>query len=820
MTAVGGYCLHCSSSDLQVDMSHSSDPVETPVAGPSRPRLTSKTPLVARRILNADGAGILANTSGSKIPPATESVAPSSAKVGEGEAVRRKNWLSKRSGNDSTSRSNAIQTKLTAFTKDKTLETNNRTDDLERNRVEFDLSSLPAISSYNQDDEELDESIRFVSMQNKAVGSPSATSAKYAPRARVTNHNSSHAIASTRPQPRRKKRKSDDITGDALENNIDPPIATIAADPRDALSPRLNSHKRFKKQHERRAGGLQDRTACDGDETSSLTSLSKGPSSEAGEEEALVMGAVRVARSRTGRAMKVICSSDAEEMAEDDRLASEAENQKQLSESSSSTISSMVPDSQPWHVLSASLVERARVDSAVPIAIHLNPESDDRDGRSPMKDEAITNGTGLKANDGPDVDLKTYTGTQLGEGTASLSEVPVRVVGREARPFPFPSEGPQVHQGFGAPLRRGQSSITISSLRHSEPSQGITAIPNLAAKTRQAIPSLIEDDSQMAGIHASFTHPSSQQARNHQDNGSSQESESIDFFRHMRKILPPPTGQASRPMRFAAIESRPIVRDDLFSQPQRVQGSTIVVARPLLDDAATDAKESGIVSEKRELQGKPAMAAHAGDTAPGDADPAASVEETMLPLTLDTQLYRPGILSPNFQLRRRKPATKNTFQPEAPGAPADQPTPQRNQAVVSPEAVGFHRPVALLNTPSRSDANKSKHRSPESMVDDVQTLATWSPVRPAMYNPSAVDGPLGVSGTEQEKENLPVMENGGLGGEKQLPDSPDEYVGLFPLPWISLIPIVVARLRVHMARSKAYTFWKRIIAVIPQERSW
>lgn len=747
---------------------------------------------------------------------------PSTAKDGEGGAIRQKNWLCKRSGNDSTSsRSNAFQTKLTAYTMDKTLESNKRPGDRERNRVEFDLSSLSAINGNNQDDDEFDESIRFVSMQNKVVRGPLATSAKDAPRPPVTNHNPSRVIASTRPQPRRKKRKSDEITGEDLENNSDEPVATIAADPRDALSPRLNSHKRFKKQQERRAGGHEDPIASDADETSSLTSLSKGLSSEAAEEEALVMGAVRVVRGRAGRAMKVVCSSDAEEMAEDDRLASEAENQKQLSKPAPSSTSSIVPDSQPWHMLNDSLVKRARVDSAIPIATHLNSETNDRDGGSPTKCEAITHGTRLKVKDGPDVDMETYTGTQLGEETGFSSEVPFRIVGREARPFPFPLEGPQAYQGFRVPLQRGQSSITISSLRHSEPSQGVTAISNLAAKTRQAILSLTEDDSATAGIHASSVHPPSQQATDHQEIGSSQESESLDFFRHMRKILPPPTGQALRSMRSTAIEPRPIERDDLFSQPQRVQGRAIVAARPLLDDAATDAKESESLSGNRELQGVSAMAAHTEHKAPGDEDPAASLEETMLPLTLDTQLHRPGILSPNFQLRRRMTAIKNTStaQPEAPGAPANQPTPQANQVVVSPEAVGSHHPVAPSNTPSRSDANKSMHHSPESMVENVQTLATWSPVRPAIYNPSAVGGPVGVSGTEQDKENLPVMENAARGEEKRMPDSSDEFVGFFPLSWISLILIVVARSRVHMARSKAYTSWKRIIAAIPQERS-
>lgn len=674
-----------------------------------------------------------------------------------------KNWLSKRSGNEpSSSRSNGIQTKLTAFINDKAADMAGRAGGHERSRVGFDLLSLSANSGSHQVEEEFDESVRFVSMRQSSKTVKSSTG-KTVPWPSVPDQ--LPIPTATRPQPRRKKRKSDQITGSKDLEDASDPLGAIDGDlANDALSSRLNSHKRFKKQQARQADGLKLSSKNDADETSSLTSLSKDPSSEAGEDQVIAPSALRVVRGRAGRAMKVVCSSDAEEMAEDAELAVEAEKQKRSSISMPSTISSVVPDSQPWHLFNASLVERAQIDPGSTSRIASEAAIIQQEHLS-----AEQNLNRRQEELGAEVDLDMeHEASQFGNETERSPGLPVRAQ-EESRIFPFPLDGPVDH-GFKVPLARGHSSITISSLRHPEPSQGISAISNLAAKARQAIPSLTEDDFATNGIDTPIVN-SPRRAGYHQEVGSSQDSDSLDFFRHMRKILPPPTGPNHT--RTAAIESRPVERDDLFSQPP-AQGPSSVAPLSLDKNASTRNRQSESLAAEREPS-SPEGSPNKSTTIQDGANQAASVEETMLPLTLDTQLHRPGILSPNFQFRRRHPA-KN--RPEIFKEVADpstkQPTPETPVAA-SPQRAVSHHPITSI-TPQKI-VPKSIHRSPESMIENVQTLATWSPAKFATFNPAAAvleDDVPDVA--EQNKENLPVSSRTRV-GNNQIPESPDEFVG-------------------------------------------
>jgi hypothetical protein len=755
---------------FQNDTSHSSDPVETPVAGPSRPPTNAKTPLTARRV-ETDADVTIISSNSARPAPATVSQAGSTS-TGQGRAPHQKNWLSKRSAKDanSSSRNTAIQTKLTAFINDNAPATDSHPGRIQRRRVEVVVPSLSALNAGREDEEEFEESVRFVSMHKNTAAVPGPSSTKDVSRPTLPT---SRVITNLRPQPRRKKRKSDEMTGSSDAGDAgEPALPTNDLAISEDLSSRLKSHKRFKKQQERQADG----PGGDGDETSSLTSLSREPSSEDVNDDVHASGAVRVVRGRAGRAMKIVCSSDAEEMAQDEGLAVQAEKQQEVSRPVTSTLSSVVPDSQPWHLLDASLVERVRFVPALPAT---NVNAPDMQQEFAPASGNINKEMQEEFDADPDVDMQTEDATQPGEGTQPSLDVPVRPPRKEHRSFPFPLEGPTDGQGFKVPLARGQSSISLSSLRHSESSLGSMATAQLAAKSRRAIPSLTEDDFMADHMAESISGPRQQHGNDRHQADSSQEAESLEFFSYMRKLLPPPEGPNRPAARPPAMDSRPVERDDVFGQTNTVAIVPAVVPARLelgtpngLDTSTKSNPAKGFPDREASLNPP-----HNDMAIPESPNHAASVEETMLPLTLDTQLHRPGILSPNFQFRRRQPAKKIISSQSQDGV-ADLSTKKSPSGRTSAgQPVLPRSPIAPAVTPQKA-VRKSAYPSPESMIENVQTLATWSPAKLATFDPAVVGvhNGEGAAGGEHDKENLPLPTKGTPRGANWQPESVDEIV--------------------------------------------
>lgn len=788
-----------------------SDPVETPVPGPSRQQSHSRTPLTRRKSeIYVDVPDITAKPSSARVVATSASSKTPSARGPKPPLEREKNWLSKRSAQGSASgRTSGIQTKMTAFIVDKA-------PNVVKNR-KLSGAHVEVANGNFEDEDAFDESVRFVSMSKRGSSinadlSDEEIDVVNAPVPKVVR-----TSTSTRPLPRRKKRKSDemDASSDVV---VDGPSAAATdgdGDKDDDFSLRLKAHKRFKKQHLLQAGADAVSSENDADETSSLTSLSKGPSSDAqdvGEQEEAPSG-LRVKRGRAGRAMQVVYSSEPEENLIEVEVIAHQEPEKEP-EVLQGTLSSIVPDSQPWHQYEESDMEGFRLPSSpakqqLPIARSAEVQSDtvqqdveaidrERDDLvSPVEHVPIEVAAESDVDMEPDVDMETEQTQPL----EALEEKRLQTAGRalgpeESRTFPFP---PEMLQQLKGPLLRYNSSISLSSLRHSEPSQPEFAVPqNIRpardpfAEVRQRILLSTDDDLESMNVQQ----PSCRSARPvpvepeerdvFQEDSKTQQSETLDLSR-MRKMLARP----KRPVQLQANEST--VNTEAVEQIDRVHQSTAnaqhsarhtsagpshsaIPRRPAL--AASDAKD-----HSNDDEGAVPVDVILEDNAELDEGPmpyAAPETETMLPLSLDTQLYRPGILSPNFQLRRRAVATHEP--PSTKKIHVDR-TPTKQQRFASP----LVSPSKSVQTPQklRKDVEaRTVHehaiphtvlRSPESMIENVETLATWSPAKySTSYSIGAMNGQTPMAGPG--KENIPFTFGGGSDSKGVAPDSPDEVV--------------------------------------------
>lgn len=671
-----------------------------------------------------------------------------------------------------------------------------------------DLAS-PSSPGNLDDDEAFEESIRFVSMTKK--GSSVSVPDEDANVANASSAKILRAPTSTRPLPRKKKRKSDEI--DASSDNVavnDLPAAAtdVHGGSDDDLSSRLKAHKRFKRLHELQ-GGADKGSENDADETSSLTSLSKGPSSEAenNDQQEDAPRGLRVKRGRSGRAMQVVYSSDAEEMALEAELAAndDADKDPVVPPPSSSSI---VADSQPWHQLHASLVERVRLQPD-PGMQHLQSEKLADIG--PNAVQQAVGATGRQDSGGnpaeqlpveddaePDLDMDTES-TQPLEAPKNLG-LPSggrSLVREESRTFPFP---------FGmatrpkAPVLRQNSSVSLSSLRHSEPSQADFAVPQyipptreaLAAKYRREIPSLTEDDFESMALQQGERIPTKAMPGGHgksdvfQEDSSTQQSETVDFYREMRKMLPPPPKQPEQPqVQTTTTDPGSVARHDTVVQhSEGAQVSTPLTSPPVSDppvQADTGALAPDVAGHVS-VDGTTTGGAFLHDAAAEDASlhTAERETETMLPLTLDTQLHRPGILSPNFQLRRKDDIVK-AAQPRQKNETTHTPTKKQRFAspLVTPgktlQTPRVHGNVSRTPAPHGPSFADPSHRSPESMVENVETLATWSPAKfSTSYQLGYVNGQTQLAG--QGKENMPFISPEASQSKSHPPQSPDEVV--------------------------------------------
>lgn len=783
-----------------------SDPVDTPVPGPSRQQTHSRTPLTRRKSeIYADVPDITTKSSSSRAVAKSTSKPPSAR--GSGPSVEReKNWLSKRTAQGSASasaRTNGIQTKMTAFIIDKA-------PNVVKNR-KVSGAHVDVADGNFEDEDTFDESVRFVSMSKRgsSINADLSDDVVKAPVPKVA-----HASTSTRPLPRRKKRKSDEMDASS-DIVVDGPFAAatdLDGDNDNELLSRLTAHKRFKKQHLLQAGADAISSENDADETSSLTSLSKGPSSDAqdiGEQEEARSG-LRVKRGRAGRAMQVVYSSEPEENMMEMEVVAHKEPEKEP-EVLRRTLSSIVPDSQPWHQYQESVVERFRVPSGpakqqLPMARTAETESDtvqqDVDAIGSKRDdsddpaEQVSNGVAAE----PDVDMETES-TQPFEAS---EEKPLQTASRalgpeESRTFPFP---PEMLQELKAPVLRHNSSISLSSLRHSDPSQPEFAVPQYMppgrdafAAARQRILLSTDDDLESLDVQQpsrTSAHPILVQHRERdvfQEDPETQQSETLDFHTEMRKMLARPKRPVQLQANNSIVDTEAVAHIDTVRQrTANAQLSTRhTSAGP--SDSAIPPVDAFPPSDTNHHANDDEGAASVDVIFEGDAEldegtaPYAAPEtETMLPLSLDTQLHRPGILSPNFQLRRRAvitndpPSTKKTLAKRTPtkqqrfASPLVPPsksvqTPQRRRNDVEARTLHEHViPHAVL-------------RSPESMIENVETLATWSPARhPTLYSFCAMNDQTSLAG--RGKENVPFTFGRGSDSQGVAPDSPDEVVSL------------------------------------------
>lgn len=619
-----------------------------------------------------------------------------------------------------------------------------------------------------------------------------------------------NVVSSTRPQPQRKKRKSDEI-----DNSSDFAEKAISSDS-NHLDSRLKALKRYKLQHDG-----QDLPSDDRMVTSSLTSLSKDPSSELDIDEAITKSGLKVVRGR-GRttAMNVIYSSDADEAAAEERhidtnemVAGQRntdsvvnENQAQIDRLPPSTPSSIVPDSQsgyyhesqPWyyHLQAA----RYQPDPMLEPVQALNYRS----SGIPLRTEppAIEEHLLIADADHPAI-----------PGPPAISR-PVRTTSADAqdadnlldkRPSfrPLASEESRTHiekhttrdrnieslvsnnntEGIGSEL----SQRTENDSEHASLSQQ----RKLAArkeKYKLLLPSLTDDDFEVA--LAGNAQPDTESAAlslqhdggHSNGNVSSQYSETFDFGRTMRRMLPPPVENNRVTAQPQAQKTVVPGRDDDGVENQAVEAEEPEASIPPLPlpHSSTNLVESirGLLPQQGILKPIVNSKVQSTNTLPEEEENSYQTE-TMLPLTLDTQLHRPGILSPDFQLRikpsRQYPAVLQTVA-------KDPITPKKRQRfatqLITPGkqlSSYMTSPEAATRTPRQRMIPNPDYKSPESMIENVETLATWSPAKyETLRSMNVGQGKWDM--VDEEKENQPLQTKPIESAGSHAPQSLDEVV--------------------------------------------
>ena len=536
-----------------------------------------------------------------------------------------------------------------------------------------------------EDDDAFDESVRFVSMLKRGDS--------------VVADMSDEQVAledipvpkrvSTRPLPRKKKRKSDEVDGSSDVATDAPAVGTTDVNGGTIdFSTRLKAFKRFKQQNQLPAGADGAASENDADGTSSLTSLSNGPSSDAqgnGERQEASRG-LRIKRSRGRRAMQVVYSSEPEENQMEVEVAPRRDSEKEP-QALRPTLSSIVPDSQPGHRYSEdSLFECFGVPSskaqqqqlAIPVATATELESRAvEQNPSPIRNTRTDNvlparPTSIEVRTERDADMDTEPTQPLDNPELTATRNASRALRREeSRTFPFP---PEMLRELKAPVLRHNSSISMSSLRHSEPSQPDFMAPKYVPPLREAVtpvnskglPPLTDQDLESLPIlQPAIRRPliampaKLDEGDVFQIDPGDRQADGLDHPSEGPRI------HASQDYKLAEVQHHDITGDAASAVPADLaqQGSANVqIPVPIASVALSGPvrlRASAPDNAERHIEEYPAASSAVGenDVEQDDVlDPYAEPDtETMLPLTLDTQLHRPGILSPDFQLRRRPP---------------------------------------------------------------------------------------------------------------------------------------------------------------------
>ncbi|KAJ9103988.1 hypothetical protein QFC21_002451 [Naganishia friedmannii] len=766
-----------------------SDPVDTPVyRGPSTKATSSATQLAPPRTEPfVEVSPMTARSSAPRNLLPTNSARDTSGNSSRNVDQQGRHWLKKRTNDHQGTQKRTVQTKMTTFISD---------------RPPTQSSSAYQAPVHNPVDTDVfEESVQFVKARN--TGHQAVDKTVMNSRPDVSSRTKS--AVSTRPQPQRKKRKSDEIgnSSDTAEKAI---ASDATAHNSDVLASRLTAHKRFKVQNDMQQD-VQDPLSDTRMETSSLTSLSKNPSSELDINQEPIRSGLKVVRGRgCNRPMNVIYSSDADEAAAEVRKthAELHEDQAPVDPAVPSTLSSVVPgsqpgydrDSEPWYYH----LQAARIQPSPMVAPAQAPEFRSsgiplRSDAPPAEEQLFIAGSDHSCIPRPSVlsnPLRT-TSTDKQDGVNSLAKrTSLRPLARADSRTHIEKD---IAGGRNTESLISEGDIEAANLELSERTEKDLDHSSLSQqreeaarkeKYRQLIPSLVEDDfeaalpedPQSAAISAGLARRTDGGQSN--NDSASQYSETYDYHRIMRKIFPPPiehkelTAQLlARKLEVPQQEDAELVEQQAVEMEQpETPDPSLPLSRSSWDPGSSIRRPSGENISKSPVNSKPPLR---------PASPVAGQSyniETMLPLTLDTQLHRPGILSPNFQLRR-KPSRQN---PAVLQTIAKDPiTPKKRQRfatqLITPgkQASPYMAGPEATRTPQQRRIPNPAYKSPESMIENVETLATWSPAKyQTQRSLSAGQEQWGID--DEEKENQPPQIGPIDSAGSRAPQSLDEII--------------------------------------------
>ncbi|KAJ9107069.1 hypothetical protein QFC19_002939 [Naganishia cerealis] len=462
-----------------------SDPVNIPVLGdPTTKSSSSVTPLGRTRTeMYVALSPLTENTSAARHSRTTSLAASTSGKGSREGAEQVRPWLSKRTAETKPTQKRSVQTKMTTFVSEGSSVPFSSTHHLNTTRGGHgDVHMVSAPSHDFMDDDVFEQqSVCFVKRKINAPADEMSTSA------RSKQHAPSGIPKPARPLPQRKKRKSGELStssDEAIQAEVQTTSSDTVGQSREDLTSRLKAHKRFKFQNHQQENARKLLSDDRMDATSSLTSLSKEPSSEvddvAGQE--VVKSGLKVVKGRPGRAMNVLYSSDVEQdlpVQEDAVAAGVHEEELPFQQTLSTTQSSIVPDSQPWyHMLLPDLNKSHGIDKEP-------QEQNDRSSNMILRKDQTTAQEPLSntqpedhAIPGPSVPvtLERQEAYDTGDGrsTNGMGSFRRPLMQEESRTFPF-DFSLQSHLAVvdGTPTESSGGSISsLSQPTHKTPDKG------------------------------------------------------------------------------------------------------------------------------------------------------------------------------------------------------------------------------------------------------------------------------------------------------------------------------------------------------------
>jgi hypothetical protein len=706
-------------------------------------------------------------------PPSNHAAKNACANISRNADQQGRQWLKKRTSDNHGTQKRTVQTKMTTFINDRP--------------TTQSVSVYRAPGDSSMDVDVFEESIQFVKARNSGFQPSNKT---VTTGARIDAPLRTNATISTRPQPQRKKRKSDEIgtSSDGADKAMSSKGMRSGS---ELLSPRLNAQKRFKVQNNPQQG-VQDPQSDDRMDTSSLTSLSKDLSSELDIDQEVTKSGLKVGRGR-GRnmAMNVIYSSDADEggleerqtdadevaMDESNTNADVNEDQAPVDRIAPSTPSSVVPDSQPNYYRRSQPWDYYLQAARFQLGPMVEPE---------QAPNYRTTGIPLRAVP-PAVEESLSTANTDPTTISEPSVLPAPATNPPIDPREGDTDGGNIESlVFNDDPEGLISEISQRTENESDPAS-LSQQRKAAArkeKYRLLLPSLTDDDFEveLVGNH----HPAA--LRLQHDGGdsnidsASDETETVDFEKFMKKLLPPPVKNkeftAQPPAQTSAVlESQ----GKALSEPQAVEvedpGIPVSSAALPLPRPSSNPAESMRRPSEENLSANPVNSKLACKPTSSEEEKS-NQAETMLPLTLDTQLHRPGILSPNFQLRIKRSRQDSA---NLPGNVKALITPKKRQRFATQLITPGKQPNLYPGSPEASRTPQQRlilnpdYKSPESMVENVETLATWSPAKYETHRSMGTrQEQWGID--DEEKENQPPQARQIESGSSRAPQSLDEIV--------------------------------------------